>query len=178
MAYPTSDLRPTFGLVQFSFGNTAPPYFLIASLIPSLSRGRRYTGASDPDSDDSDSDSSSEPDSSETDADLALRKTGRPRRSKGGSLSSSACTGCAGARDGSVVRFGLRAMDEPVQDESGGLVVASSEVKLEAWSTSTHSSLPCGMKMESALSHCAWDQHCPRECYWLRPRDQLDRSSS
>lgn len=119
VAYPTSDLRPTFGLVQFSFGNTAPPYFLIASLISSLSRGRRYTGASDPDSDDSDSDSSSEPDSSDTDADLALRKTGRPRRSKGGSLSSSACTGCAGcagARDDSVVRCGLRGMDEPPQD--------------------------------------------------------------
>jgi hypothetical protein len=160
-----SELRPTFGLVQFSFGNTAPPYFLIASLIPSLSRGRRYTGASDPDSDDSDSDSesSSEPDSSETDVDLARRKTGRPRRSKGGSLSSSAwaagCAGCAGARDGSVVRCGLRGMDEPVQDESGGLVMAISEVKLGFWCSSTHSSLPCGMKMESALSHYARNQH-------------------
>lgn len=51
----TSIERLTLGAVQFSLGNTAPPLSSRAALMASLSRVRRYTGASDSSSESSSS---------------------------------------------------------------------------------------------------------------------------
>lgn len=49
----------TFGLVQFSFGKTPPPYLARAFRMAVFSLGRRYFGASSGAADEDDADSSS-----------------------------------------------------------------------------------------------------------------------